>query len=85
MSEKNDRIRVKLTGLWEQSYETTEGTRSYLRGHLNPSLTLVVWPNGFKKKGSDPDWIAYLVPARSGAKSEAEGKASDSDVPQAQD
>ncbi len=72
----SERLKLKLTGLWQQSHETGDGTVQYLSGTISPSLRLLVWPNGFKKKGNDPDWIAYLVPNAAGATATAEEAAS---------
>lgn len=51
---------LRLTGLWESSSQN--GGR-VLSGRINGSCRLVILPNRYKAKDSDPDFIAYLVPA----------------------
>lgn len=60
---------IKLTGLWEKK---DKKGKSYFTGSLNGSARLVIFPNGFKEKDTEPDYIAYIVPVTQ------EGRANDS-------
>lgn len=51
---------TKLTGLWKK--QDKQG-KDYFTGSLTGSARLVIFPNGFKNKETDPDYIAYIVPA----------------------
>lgn len=51
---------VKLTGLWKN---TGKDGKTYLTGTVNPGAKLLVMPNTFKKKDSDPDYYAYVAPS----------------------
>ncbi len=49
---------TKLTGLWKN---TSKNGKSYLAGNLGISRLLVL-PNDFKDKETDPDYNVFLVP-----------------------
>jgi len=51
---------VKLTGLWKNA---GKDGKTYLSGTVNPGAKLLVMPNTFKKKDSDPDYYAYISPS----------------------
>ncbi len=53
--------KIKLTGLWE---ETTKDGKSYLSGTMMPGAKLLIFPNSFKKRPTDPDYIAYLASSK---------------------
>lgn len=53
--------KVKLTGLWRG--ETKDG-EPYLSGQLSGSSKLFIYKNRHKKNDGDPDFVAYLVPAK---------------------
>jgi hypothetical protein len=55
-----DDNRVKLTGLWKNK---AQDGKSYLAGSLG-SARVLISPNGFRAKDTDPDYIVYLVPNR---------------------
>lgn len=50
---------VKLTGLWE---DTDRNGHQYFSGKINAISKVLVMPNTFKKKDSDPDYFLYLAP-----------------------
>ncbi|NLI08451.1 MAG: hypothetical protein GX457_15370 [Thermotogaceae bacterium] len=52
---KDDMIR--LTGLWKSK---DKNGNTYLSGNLTGITSLMVMPNTFKKKDSEPDYIVYL-------------------------
>lgn len=59
---------IKLTGLWKQ-----EGKNGgYLSGTISPTSKLLILPNTFKKKDSEPDYVAYMTPGKD--RQEAENK-----------
>lgn len=51
---------LKLTGLWKNA---GKDGKTYLSGTVNPGVKLLVIPNTFKKKDSDPDYYAYVAPS----------------------
>ncbi len=53
--------KIKLTGLWE---ETTKDGKSYLSGTMMPGAKLLIFPNSFKKRPTDPDYIASLASSK---------------------
>lgn len=54
----NEDTKVFLGGLWKQ--ESKDG-KAYLSGGLGVGGKLLVFPNGFKSKETDPDYKVYLV------------------------
>lgn len=60
--------KVKLTGLWKNE---SKG-RSYLSGSVGVAK-LLVFPNDYKKKDADPDYIAYLAQPEKKASGEDSG------------
>ena len=52
---KDDMIR--LTGLWKNK---DKNGNTYLSGNLTGIASLMVMPNTFKKKETEPDYIVYL-------------------------
>ena len=50
---------TRLTGLWKNK---DKNGKTYLSGSLGLARLLVL-PNDFKKKDSDPDYTVLLVPA----------------------
>jgi len=52
--------KVKLCGLWTN--ETQDG-KKYLSGGLTYGTKLLIFPNGYKDKPSDPDHICYIAKA----------------------
>jgi hypothetical protein len=61
-AQSSKKVRVKLTGLWKT---TTGKGEMVLSGTLSKSAKLIVFPNGFKSKDSDPDYVLYIAPAES--------------------
>ena len=53
-----ENAKIKLTAPWKN--ETRDGN-SFLAGSISPGLRLVIFDNGFRKKPTDPEFIAYLV------------------------
>lgn len=51
---------VKLTGLWKNA---SKDGKTYLSGTVNSGAKLLVMPNTFKKKDSEPDYYAYIAPS----------------------
>ena len=60
---------VKLTGLWKNEREG----RMHLGGSLGSSR-LLIFPNRFKEKQSDPDYIAYLAESKPKPPESTEGR-----------
>jgi len=60
---------VKLTGLWKNA---GKDGKTYLSGTLNPGAKLLVMPNTFKRKETDPDYYAYVTPAEKREEPKAE-------------
>lgn len=50
--------KIKLTGLWKQ--ETRDG-QDYLSGQMLPGAKLLIFPNSYKNKPGDPDFVCYLA------------------------
>lgn len=50
---------TKLTGLWKKQ---DKSGKDYFTGSLTGTARLVIFPNGYKSKDTDPDYIAYVVP-----------------------
>ena len=53
--------KIKLTGLWK---EKSKDGKDYLSGTMMPGAKLLIFPNGFKKRPNDPDYIAYLASSK---------------------
>lgn len=51
------RDRVKLTGLWEK--KTRDG-KTYFSGSLTHNSQIAIWPNQYKSKTNDPDYILFI-------------------------
>ena len=51
--------KIRLCGLWKN--QSANGT-VYLNGNLSGTSNLVIFPNGFKQKENDPDYIVYVQP-----------------------
>jgi len=62
--------KIKLTGLWE---ETSKDGKSYLSGTMMPGAKLLIFPNGFKKKPNDPDYVAYLESSKESDQDDGNG------------
>ena len=56
---------VKLTGLWE---DTDRNGHQYFSGKINAISKVLIMPNTFKKKDSEPDYFLYLAPVERQAK-----------------
>ncbi len=56
----DENVRVKLTGLWKNE---SKAGKTYLAGSLG-SARIMIFPNGYKEKNNDPDYIMYLVPGK---------------------
>ena len=61
----------KITGLWKS--ETTTGDEMF-SGNLSPMARIVILPNKFKKKETDPDYILFIAPAGNGGAEKEETK-----------
>ena len=48
---------IKLTGLWKNEKDG----KAYLSGGLGYGGRLLVFPNEYKSKDGDPDYICYLA------------------------
>jgi len=48
---------IRLTGLWKSK---DKNGNTYLSGNLTGITSLMVMPNTFKKKETEPDYIVYL-------------------------
>lgn len=55
---KDDK-KIPLTGLWKK---TTKNGMEFLSGNLSPKASLLIFPNGYKQKETDPDYYIYLAP-----------------------
>jgi len=62
---------IKLTGLWKN---TSKAGKPYISGGLGYGAKLIIFPNEFKEKESDPDYTAYIA-----AKEQKEEKAIEND------
>jgi|VirMetMinimDraft_7_1064189.scaffolds.fasta_scaffold00899_6 hypothetical protein len=62
---------VKLTGLWE---DTDRNGHQYFSGKINAISKVLVMPNTFKKKDSDPDYFLYLAPVEKKEDYEQKGR-----------
>ncbi|QNI89558.1 hypothetical protein SynROS8604_02942 [Synechococcus sp. ROS8604] len=60
MANQEQTPRVKISSLWTN--ETKDG-KKYLSGG-NGSIRYSIWPNGFKEKDTDPDWVLYVEQAK---------------------
>jgi len=49
---------IKLTGLWKNK---TKDGKQYLTGGLGYGAKILIFPNSYKEKESDPDYIAYIA------------------------
>ena len=50
--------KIKMCGLWRK---TTANNVTYLTGSLTQSSTLMVFPNNYKREGSnDPDYLLWM-------------------------
>jgi len=67
---------TKLTGLWKN---TSKAGKDYLSGRLGAGKLLVI-QNEFKKKDSDPDYIAWLAPHKRNGDSPNEKPESQEDI-----
>ena len=57
--------KIKLTGLWK---ETSKDGKDYLSGTMMPGAKLLIFPNSFKQRPNDPDYIAYLASSKENGK-----------------
>ena len=53
--------RLRLSGLW---IGKTKSGEVYFSGALNGSIKLLVFKNNYKQGDNDPDYVAYLAPAK---------------------
>lgn len=53
---------IRLTGLWKSK----DGAGEVLSGRVTPNLQLLILPNSYKQKPSEPDFIAYLAETKEG-------------------
>ena len=58
MSDSNSNVKIPLGGLWANSMK--DGSM-YFSGSLGQGK-LVIFPNGYKEKDTDPDYKMYLAP-----------------------
>lgn len=56
-----DSDKIKLTGLWKTQSKAGE---TYLAGKISPSMRLLILPNSHKQGEKEPDFIAYMTPAK---------------------
>ncbi len=76
----------KVGAGWKK--ETQKSGKPYLsiviNGGLGPDIHLTIWPNGYKEKDEQPDYIVYLSEpaAKSEGKQEFPGQASTPDFPE---
>ena len=75
ISVNEKKSKVQLTGLWKK--EGKNG--SFLAGNLNVRSSLLIFPNGYKQKDSDPDYIAYI--AENDPREKQRGEINESDIP----
>ncbi len=66
-----DNTKIKLTGLWRQESKAGD---AYLAGKVSPSVRMLVFSNSHKKTDGDPDYIAYLTPAKDSQEQDPEQK-----------
>ncbi len=71
-----DSDKIKLTGLWKSQ---TKAGEAYLAGKISPSMRLLILPNSYKKSDKEPDFIAYMTPAKEEAEEPASRKAKEVD------
>ncbi len=50
---------IRLTGLWKSQ---SKAGAPILSGSISPTSKLVIVPNTYKKKDSEPDYIAFMAP-----------------------
>jgi len=62
---------TKLTGLWKNKSKNSKKT--YMAGNIGFARVLVL-PNDFKEKNTDPDYNLYIVPRENSDKSNEEGE-----------
>jgi hypothetical protein len=55
MSEQ--KAKVQLTGLWRKQGKKGD----FLAGSISSRLSLLIFPNQYKQKDSEPDYIAYIA------------------------
>jgi hypothetical protein len=63
LNERHRGPMLKLTGLWTARFEQDGEEKTFLSGSIGP-LSLLVFPNGRKRKPNDPDYLAFLAPSR---------------------
>ena len=73
MSEK--KAKIQLTGLWRKQSNNGE----FMVGSISSRASLLIFPNGFKKKETDPDFIAYI--AENEPKDRPRNSLNESDIP----
>jgi hypothetical protein len=61
---------TKLTGLWKNK---SKKGNSYLAGNLGFARILIL-PNNYKEKETDPDFNLWVVPKENSEKSKEEGE-----------
>ena len=62
--------KIKLTGLWK---EKSKDGKDYLSGTMMPGAELLIFPNGFKQKPNEPDYIAYLASSKEDGEDDVSG------------
>jgi hypothetical protein len=50
---------IRLTGLWKSQ---TKAGDIVLSGSISPTSKLIILPNNYKQKDSEPDYIAFMAP-----------------------
>jgi hypothetical protein len=65
---------TKLTGLWKNKSKNSKKT--YMAGNIGLARVLIL-PNNFKKKETDPDFNLWIVPRENSDKS----KDDEQDIP----
>ncbi len=50
---------IRLTGLWKSQ---TKAGDAMLSGSMSPTSKLIILPNTYKQKDSEPDYIAFMAP-----------------------
>lgn len=73
MTDNNQKI--KLTGLWANQMKSGQ---TYYTGSLG-SARLVIFPNSYKEKDSDPDYNLFIQPKQN--KDSAGGNSFSNDIP----
>lgn len=53
----NEGGRIRIGGLWDH-----QGDKGGMGGNFG-QLRIDIWPNGYKNKATDPDWIVYIKQA----------------------